>query len=435
MLSLRKAIDSSEYYNIISGNSVVLAMKFNDKETVKHVIEKMKNEILGLNLRVDGNFFVKRNKEDIKVHDIPSSTHFESIQKLTEWTTYKNIPNMKHELGTISANDDTIVLNLNHSVSDGKYIAGVVNHISDEIRKQIDNYFPITFDEEFSEEIKERLKSPPKFFENDPNITIFSKFGMKRVDREILHDSVYDTKSFSNYDPKKKVCSNMTAAILTGYSLSLSILEGKDDVFNIGGSLAVDMRKVLKEKKSQKISNLLTTSPIASHSKYSLSLNHANFFSIIPIAIHVTPQTRIDQCYKELNAVMKNQLVDHKEDLFDFRCSMNFTNPTPRKNGVIVGFSNLGPIQIKDPIKDLYLLNIDFNIVFPYIILFTYSIIDEKNNRNDFHAQVRYECNGLTKEQSDNLSKLFKFYLQTVKTSNTIGEIFKEMKSFQKGNK
>lgn len=249
MLSLRKAIDSSEYYNIISGNSVVLAMKFNDKETVKHVIEKMKNEILGLNLRVDGNFFVKRNKEDIKVHDIPSSTHFESIQKLTEWTTYKYIPNMKHELGTISANDDTIVLNLNHSVSDGKYIAGVVNHLSDEIRKQIDNFFPITFDEEFSEEIKERLKSPPKFYENDLNITIFSKFGMKRVDREILHDSVYDTKSFSNYDPKKKVCSNMTAAILTGYSLSLSILEGKDDVFNIGGSLAVDMRKVLKEKK------------------------------------------------------------------------------------------------------------------------------------------------------------------------------------------
>lgn len=257
---------------------------------------------------------------------------------------------------------------------------------------------------------------------------------MKRVDREILHDSVYDTKTFANYNPKKKISSNLTAAIVTGYSLSLSLLECKETIYNVGGSLAVDMRNALKEKKSKQINNLLIPNSNMSitQSKYSLSLNHANYFSIIPMAIPVNPQTRIDQCYTELNKVMKSHLIDHKEDLFDFRCSMNFKNPTPRKNGVIVGFSNLGPVYVKDPVKDLYLFNLDFNIVFPYIILFTYSVINEKNGKNDFHAQVRYECNGLTKYQSDNLSKLFKFYLQTAKNSNTIGEIFKEMKKFQK---
>ena len=430
MIYKKKQIDSSDYYNIISGNSVVLALKFNDKNVVKDIIEKMKNEILGLNLRVDGNFFVQRNKNEIQVHTLPASSNFDSIQKLALWAAYKYIPNMKHELGTISANDDTIVLNLNHSISDGKYIAGIAQHIGDEQRKQINNYFPKTFDEEFSEEINERLKKPPKFYENDPNITIFSKFGMKRVDREILHDSVYDTKTFANYNPTNKICSNLTAAIVTGYSLSLSILEGKETVYNIGGSLAVDMRNTLKEKKRQNIQNLLIPNQNKTNiqSKYSLSLNHANFFSIIPMAISVTPQTRIHQCYKNLNKVMKSHLIDHKEDLFDFRCSMNFENPTPRKNGVIVGFSNLGPVHV----KDLYLFNLDFNIVFPYIILFTYSVINEKNGQNDFHAQVRYECNGLTKEQSDNLSKLFKFYLQTANQSNTIGEIYNELKKFQK---
>lgn len=71
-------------------------------------------------------------------------------------------------------------------------------HFGDNPKNLNDFYFPLTFDDEFSEEIKERLKSPPKFYDCDTNNTIFTKFGMKRVDCEILHDSLYDVKKPKN---------------------------------------------------------------------------------------------------------------------------------------------------------------------------------------------------------------------------------------------
>lgn len=405
MIDSRKRIDTSDYGQMLADNNVVLALKFESKNDVKDIIEKMKNEILGLNLRTEGEFYVQNKKEDIQVHQLPPSTYFKSIQEMTQWAAYKYVPDIHQELGTISVNDDTIVLHLNHSVSDGKYFAGVVNHICDETQIVPKSYFPITFDEEFSEEIKERLKSPPKFYDNDVNNTIFSNFGMKRIDCEKLHDCICDVKTFANYDLNTKKCKNLTAAIVTGYSLSLSALDRKETISHLGGSLAVDMRNVLKEKKIFNIANIIkNTRAVPSKKKNKkqktnnpYTMNQANFFSIIPIAIPVSSSSKISECYKKINDNINTHTVLHKEDLFDLRCSMGFKNPKEKSEGVMAGFSNLGPIHIKSPIKDLYLFNLDFNIVFPYIILFSYSIIDERNNRNELHAQVRYECNGLTK--------------------------------------
>lgn len=51
-------------------------------------------------------------------------------------------------------------------------------------------YFPIAFDDEFSEEIKERLKKPPTFFENDVNYTKFRNFDEEKSDKKILYDDI-----------------------------------------------------------------------------------------------------------------------------------------------------------------------------------------------------------------------------------------------------
>ena len=50
-------------------------------------------------------------------------------------------------------------------------------------------------------------------------------------------------------------------------------------------------------------------------------------------------------------------------------------------------FSNLGPVYIKPPVTDLYLLNLDFKQAFPEMILITYAIIDERNDRNELIYQ------------------------------------------------
>lgn len=436
-------IDSQQ---LLSGNNAVLALKFDNNNVIKEIIEKMKDEVLGLNLKIENNSMVQKKKENIIVHQLPPSSNFKSIQQMTEWAAYKYIPNIYQELGTIAANDDTIILHLNHPVSDGKYIAGLCRHIGDKPVKIKDSYFPITFDEEFTEEIKERLKKPPKFFQNDVNYTKFKNFGMKKISKELLFDDIYDTKSFSNYNPIKKTCHNLTAAIVTGYSLSLSALDNQSTVFHLGGSMSSNMRNILREKKLNHIPNLLAYNnrkPKIDINKYQnfssnhtiedpITNKHANFFTVVPISAPVTPYTKIDECYKRLNKRLKSQFNETKEDLFDFRCSFGYENPKISDDGIMICFSHLGPIYIRPPVTDLYLFNLDFNIAFPEIILLTYSIIDERKDRNEFHSQVRYGCNGLTEKQAKILSKSLEHYLQTCNVSSTIGEAFDELKKFQK---
>lgn len=56
--------------------------------------------------------------------------------------------------------------------------------------------------------------------------------------------------------------------------------------------------------------------------------------------------------------------------------------------------------------------------MFIYIKISNY-LIDKRSDRNDFHAQMRYGCNGLNEKQSFVLN-LLKHYLQCCNTINQI---------------
>lgn len=437
MISNKKKFSTFDLGQILSGNNAVLALKFDNYSIVKDMIEKLKNEIIGLNLRIEGDFVVQRPKEEIKVHKLPPSSKFGSIQALTEWSAYHIFPDFQKELGTIAANDDTIILNINHCVSDGKYIAGVAHHIGDKPQKITDSYLPITFDEEFAEELKIRSKSPPKYFGANPNNTIFSNLGMKKIDKEIMYESIYDTKTFSNYDPQKKACSNLTASIVAGYSLSVAALQNEETIFHLGGSMAATMRNVLRDKRSHKIHNIITDQ-ISTQNQIPLNqdpitLRHSNIFTVLPMTASVTPYTKISECYRRLNKTLKDHFNLNKSDLFDFRDSMNHPKGESYNNSLMICFSNLGPLKVKKPAVDAYLYNMAFRQPASFgIMLLTYAVIDEEKDRNELHSQVRYGGNGLTEKQSMMLSKSFEHYLKNVDQNRTVGEMFNELKAFQK---
>lgn len=438
MLS-KKKISPFDLNQIQGANYVVLTLKFDDKRIVADIVEKLKYEVLGLNIRLDGDFLVQKRKEEVKVHQLPPSSKFDSIHSMTAWASTKYLPNVNREIGTIAANEDTIILNINHALCDGKYIVGVAEHIGDPPKKLNDSYFPTTLDEEFSAEVKERLQKPPIFFRNDKNNTIFHGFGMKKTPVELLYDEFYDTKTLSNYDPKKKLCKNLTSAIVTGYSLSAMALQGDKELTHIGGSMACDMRNELKNKKLNHIENIFhpnspsTVKNIEKNHNKPITLNHTNVFTVAPITAKISPDMKISECYNRLNKCLKDHFNLNKQDLFDYRSTMGQTNPENTDNGIMICFSNLGPIHVKKPVKDLYLYNMCINSAFDFAIpLLTYAIIDDKNDRNEFHSQIRYEGNGLTEKQAVLMQKSLKHYLQTCDTNRTLEEALNDIKSFQK---
>ena len=269
-----------DLYPLRNGNCLALALKFDSKSIIKDIIEKFKREVIGLNLRVEGDMLVEKTDHVVPVHELPPSPKFESILQMTE-ATAKFLPDISKELATLSSNDDTVIININHAVCDGKYIVGIVEHLFDKPKNPNDHYFPITLEEEFSEEIKERNKKP-------------------------------------------------------------------------------------------------------------------NFFQVF---------------YYIFNNTFTINLVG--ENMY----------------GIMACFSILGPIFVKKPLVDLYLYNMIYTEMVSYAIPFlNYSIIDERNNRNELHSQPRYENNGLSKKQAIILSKSLEHYLQNFDTNNTISETLNDLK-------
>lgn len=252
-----------------------------------------------------------------------------------------------------------------------------------------------------------------------------------------MYEGIYDTKTFTNYDRQKKTCNNLTAAIVTGYSLSVAALNNDDALFHIGGSMAASMRKnVLRDKKNYNIKNLITEKvpPKSNISKNDpITLNHSDIYTVVSMTASITPYTKINECYRRLNKTLKDQFNVNKQDLFNHRDAMDRPNEPSFDKSLMICYSNLGPLKVVKPATDVYLYNMAFNQPLDFgIMLLTYAVIDQSKDRNEFHSQVRYGGNGLTEKQSMILSKSFEHYMKNVDQNRTVGEIFTELKNFQK---
>lgn len=407
MLAERRRLTRFEMEQIINENSAILGLKFNNKRIVKDIIEKLKSEVIGLNTRVDGNYITRR-QDRIRVIELPQMN--KNIREVTQWAAYQYKPDLTKELGTIAANDDTIVLNLNHAVSDGKYIVGLAEHIADKPKK-LSSFLPISFEEEFNGNVKERAKKPAFCYMDDVNNTVLRKLEGVYGKEERVCERKYNVQSFSNYDPKKKTCKGLTPAIVTGLSLAINAFQGDKIIKNIGGSMAANMRGELKSKPT---------------------LNHCNIFTMIPGGAFVTNYTPISECFNRISERIKHNF-DIKDPLWDFCDVLNRWNPKINlEERITICFSHLGPINVKAPVEDLYLYNIDYAVPFSTAVpLLTYTINDPRTDRNEFHSMLRYHGNRIPEKHAGLLSDSLKHFLQTFKLTNTVGGALEEMKIFQ----
>ena len=234
MLTKQKA---SLFENVqLSGwNSVTMGIQLESPHLVSDIVEKLKKEIIGLNLRYENGYFFKRDKE-IKVRELPK---VDDLRSLTNYVVYSSKPDYKEECGEIYKNNDTIILRINHALADGKYLVGILDHLTDKV-KQIDNPFPIDFPSTFSKELSERRKLPQTYIEElDLYSRLTKRFG-QLGGPELLGEIIFDVQSFQNYNKKTKKCSNITPSITTGYCIGILALEAafnnnNSNIFKIGG--------------------------------------------------------------------------------------------------------------------------------------------------------------------------------------------------------
>lgn len=398
-----------ENVQVLGCNSVTMGIQLENPRYVPDIVEKFKKEIISLNLRYENGYFYKRSKE-IRVRELPK---VDDLRSLTNYVMYHSRPNYSEECGEIYVSNDTIILRMIHSLADGKYLVGILDHISDK-PKELENPFPVDFQSTFSKELFERRKQPQTYIEElDLYSRLTKRFG-KMGGPELVGEIIFDVQSFMNYDKKTKKCKNITPSITTGYSLGILALEGlrNDNIYKIGGPMVVDMRPEMKTKPT---------------------LNTTNMYSIVPSGSVFNGDETIGNVLNKLRMKVKEPFVE-KMKLFDSPDSIiNPRENIPERKDILGFFSQLGMVKIKSPIRDVIIYDKNYNNILNNAThIISYQVVDDRNDRNEFHYFHRYNTNGINGWQSRLLLHSLKHFLQTFDERMTITEALKDMQKFQK---
>ena len=431
MISRRWKIPAFENMHIPIGNSVQLSLKIGDKSLTKQYINKLINEVTAFHLRLDNGYLYELDPSDrVEVQYLPK---FNSLADVNQFAINNMQPDMKKRLGNIAANEDTIVFNMNHICGDGGFLRDVIHQINDGIipgsnvnamRRQLNTYFPHPITDAFKERIEKMTPNQPVFMNDDEGLTRI--FGSKpKEGRECSTILKYPIESLACYDKSSKKCSNLNESICSSFILSALVSNflshsSSSDINNFenmlkltpfGIQILVDIRKY-------------ATIPV--------TLNSTNWFS--SYNIHATPTLKMKM--GELYSQLKKDLIDQTKDdrLFKFIEAFNYSNPKPYDywpNKVFLNNSNLGPLKITEPIKDVFITNVNYTVPFRDMFpILTYSLSDD-HGRNEMISIIRYHMNGISESHAKLMNQSTKYSLQHINKNMTVLEAINAIKKFQ----
>jgi hypothetical protein len=144
-----------------------LAMVVESKSARDFLIDRLKSQVLGFQLRVENGRFVSAPGREIPVHDLPS--HFPTLEHASTWMTHATMPRKDQVLASLAANDTTVILNVYHVCSDGGYFKMIVDHIFDGA-VSVPGPLPIAPEEVFARQLR-AVPAVARFVASDGSLT------------------------------------------------------------------------------------------------------------------------------------------------------------------------------------------------------------------------------------------------------------------------
>ena len=388
------------------GNTVQLLFKVSEPKFVDHLVKKFKAELAAFHLRSDGRHWIPVDPNTTVVHEIPRG--LKTLPEVNEWFINERPPNTADRLGVIAANEDTIALGIPHIVGDGKYVVGIVNHAFDPI-KPLTSPYPVDAYKVFPDEIKNfrKTRNPwsdtklTRFFERNPKGPVEVPYVMRT-----------DAKDLSCYDPKRKVCHQLTEALWTMSTLSISTLFGGSDF--LAPMVCVDIRPFMQEKfKKQK------------------DLTFCNLFTVMGVHAEDNWKTKtLGDCYRMLRNDLKTRIG--RNEYLDYVKTAGDQPNDPIPPGQTFVSSHLGVMKIREPITDVYVSNCAYFTVFSHLLqLLTYSLVDEEKGRNELVLYMRHGCDGVTLPEADIIMKTLLHSLKSFTPDMPMAKVMQQIKAYQ----
>ena len=375
---------------------VQFAIEVENSKELPNLLKKIKNSTVGLYLKTDG-FHLFNNYKDpnsIKIHRIPKE--IKSLMDCCDWICNTYTPDLRYSLATIGADENRIVINSNHAITDGGYFTYLLKNIQDS-----------SFDQIYDQ------KAPnPRDIRNDLLKKEFDAF-LRRKDKETFQTIGYNditrlksqeiTDSPDHYNKSNSIIrttiktselspsifnkktgkiNHMTEFLWTGLCMAINAKNNEFGPFGVASCM--DFRRLLPRERFDR----------------SFGSAYTDFFLTIE---KVNPKMTI----KEICSLFRNKFNKIKNTDF-FYNEYLYPNQVLIENCPISHVSNVGPMKIKSPLKDFYIQcsSNEFGLR-PFLQITSFSKLKKENGMNDLVLHLRYSP----------LVKMHKIYLTHLNTS------------------
>lgn len=145
---------------------IQLAIEVENQKIIPKLIERIKNSMTGLYIKTDGSNFIPnfKDQDSINIFKIPKEV--KSLADCCDWIYKTYNPCSNYSLASVAADEKRIVINSNHSLTDGGYFVDFLKYIQNSYNDEFINQ-KITIPENFNNNIfKEKFDQIQKHTQN-----------------------------------------------------------------------------------------------------------------------------------------------------------------------------------------------------------------------------------------------------------------------------
>jgi hypothetical protein len=318
-----RPVAATEQWLINSNCRVLLALQIEPTKTPE-VIETLLDTVLGLRLRTDGTSLIRTPKPFI--HSLPSSVS--SCSSACDYSRAHHTPPCQGDLATLAANRDFVVLNINHLAGDGIYVRNLINNLTS--KKIPPSPFPATVEDFYLNSLRDIT---PGY---GPLPTTYKTKGCRHQEpfawtRRIGFSVA--PRELRCFSPEQRRCVGLTESIWT--SLGIAAIAWNDTISPICCITCADMRGMIPERPND--------------------LDVCNHFtSIRPSTPYIGNESVAKHGRRMRESFTK---LFRKEGLLAPMAAAFAGEYWPPLDGVPIEMSTFGPIEIRAPVKDVFVAN------------------------------------------------------------------------------
>ncbi|EAX90411.1 hypothetical protein TVAG_488650 [Trichomonas vaginalis G3] len=390
---------------------VQLGLKINNSASLERNIQKIINSVSGFHVKVS-DWNLLPTKEKTPVYKLPST--LKTLDDACKFMYKNHTRPMTEALASIGANNDTIVLNINHAAADGMFLVSLLNYLNKHENEEV--HLPEIFesvDYVFDHEIKSYNGVPAPFNTVNPNLSrIIAKDTLHlAMDNTSHHTSASSNlANFKCYNPKTKSVHHLTENLWSSIILTISAFNGN---FNTKGcGTCIDLRRFMKVQPD---------------------FRHCNIFSSITVNAEATKDTSVGEFMKILRSDFNSKVKSGFHFGYLKQIQEGKIPPIGALPGVGADMSSLGTFKVGGDITDAW-----FNIALRGdralgSSTFTCFTVDNGINQT-FHGRLRHSSFTLSDYDAQVYVDSIHHALENITDDMSCGLAIDILSDFQKKN-